>query len=243
MPLGEAAEQDAEAMFEATRQEGAAAENADFARMIFESEAMQLQEDRRKFRILVHEAQMVVQHLESHNRLLQHLLLQERGAGLSGPQLQPPGQRVQTARYRIKARPALNIIREILRDLKEKDVPRSRRFEPGMHIGERYNMLEDRASLKFVAFWDGHRDAAMASSVAAAAGTMETGDAGPPAPVLTRTAADPDPTDLRLQEEEESESEGQEYPSSQSGYESDDHDALDDEASPNDPEDDTLDLD
>ncbi len=91
------------------------------AEMVHESEAFQLQQERRKLWIQSVRACMAVQVLEGHNRLLQHLLLQERRKSghcqeerASGhcPHAAPVGPTTFVTKYAVKTRSATKIIQD-----------------------------------------------------------------------------------------------------------------------------------
>ncbi len=184
------------------------------AEMVHESEAFQLQQERRKLRIQSVRAHMAVQVLEGHNRLLQHLLLQERRKSsqcpeerTSGhcPHAAPVGPATCVTKCTVKTRSAMKIIQDL------KLLWEPKRFTNKMDFAERQRILEEKETAEFCTYLDwapvpasqGARDRREIHFIEE--GATASGGRSGSLPLLTRTDADGDPSDPRNYEEDEEE--------------------------------------
>ncbi len=174
------------------------------AEMVHESEAFRLQQERRMLRIQAVRAHMAVQVLEGHNRLLQHLLLQERRKSsqcpeerTSGhcPHAAPVGPATVVTKYTVKTRSAMKIIQDL--QLLWEPEP----FTNKMGFAERQRILYENVTAERCTYLDwapvpasqGARDCREIHFIEE--GATASGGRSGSLPLLTRTDADGDPSD------------------------------------------------
>ncbi len=173
-----------------------------FPEAVRQSEAFERQYEERLLRIHVARALMCVQFLEAHNRLLQHLLIQERKTGhcpedASG-HCPHPTRLVQ--KYNVNARPGKNIIKEL-----SSSFPEPRRFAVNMEDMSRAWMLNQCDAMALVQFTDVRGDAAhdacheMTLISDGAIASLPVREGGP---LFTPGIEEHDPTDPRNYEED-----------------------------------------
>ncbi len=193
----------------------AAMQPPSFAEMVHESEALQLQQERRVLRNQVARAMMGVQVLDAHNRVLQHLLMRERERAraerTSGHCPERPSGHcphkalaqptVSVTKYDVKCRPGKKILSELA-------LPAPQQFTNNMDFAERQHMLDSHDAVHAVTIKDDtyetYPNAPNKTPLIEEGTTCGTTGSGSALerPLLTRTVADPDPTDPRNCEED-----------------------------------------
>ncbi len=201
----------------------AAMQPPSLAEMVHESEALQLQQERRVLRNQFARAMMAVQVLDAHNRVLQHLLMRERERGraerTSGHCPERPSGHcperpsghcphkalaqptVSVPKYDVKCRPGKKILSELA-------LPAPRQFTNNMDYAERQHMLDSHDTVHAITIKDDtyetYPNAPNQTPLIEEGTTCGTTGSGSALerPLLTRTVADADPTDTRNCEED-----------------------------------------
>ncbi len=197
----------------------AAVQPPSLAEMVHESEALQLQQERRALRNQVARAMMGVQVLDAHNRVLQHLLMRERERAraerTSGhcPE-RPSGHRPERPSghcpHKALAQPTASVVkcRGGKKILSELALPAPQQFTNNVDFAQRQHMLDSHDTVHAVTIKDDtyetYPNAPNQTPLIEEGTTCGTTGSGSALerPLLTRTVADPDPTDPRNCEED-----------------------------------------
>ncbi len=176
------------------------------AEAVRESEAAERQHEERLLRIHVANALTCVQYLDAHNRLLQHLLIQERKKTGHCPEDAsghcPHPTRLEQ-KYNVNTRPGKKIVQELCSHL-----PEQRRFSANMGDMERSRLLNRCYSLALVQFNDVLGNAAhdarkemtlISEEAIASCDSLPLREGGP---LFTPGIEDHDPTDPRNYEDD-----------------------------------------